>query len=116
LSSRQSIKDDPFDFGDAMETTMKAGGEGGSPFDSISEDASSDFPSSSKTLSGTAGKIKVDKNTDDCVDPWNGKEVCWNCINERYEFQREPLLGTGTYSDVFLVNSHCALTSDFEGS
>jgi hypothetical protein len=102
--STKSIKDDRFDLRESMETTMTALGEGASPVDPISEDKPPDPPSSSKTLSGTAGEINVDKNTGDCVDPWKGKELCWNCISERYEFQTEPLLGTGTYSDVFLVH------------
>lgn len=110
LSSRKSILDDQFDLRDSMETTMKGVGESASQVDSISIP---DLCSPSKTLSRTTGEISLDKNTGDLADPWKGKEVCWNCINERYEFQREPLLGTGTYSDVFLVRNSLQLLSDF---
>jgi hypothetical protein len=114
LSSRKSILDDQFDLRDSMETTMKGVGESASQVDSISKDDIPDLFSPSKTLSRTTGEISLDKNTGECADPWKGKEVCWNCINERYEFQREPLLGTGTYSDVFLVQiNSLQLLSDF---
>ena len=40
---------------------------------------------------------------DSTMDPWEGRKLEWRLINERFEFQRDPILGYGAHAEVFLV-------------